>query len=96
MLATRKGKTVVGATSHPAKRACPVEEMSMIPPPPAQPTVEELAHLQLESSALGASTSSPAFEPPIAIPTSFEPTPTSVGAKSSWPPSIQCLILVLN
>lgn len=91
-----KGKVVAGAIGPPTKRACLAEEMTILPPLPAQPTVEESTHLQLESSALGAFAFALAYEFPAAIPIPFKLAPASMGVEASWAPSIQHVALVLN
>lgn len=57
--AAQKGKAVPEAIGPSAMYAHSAEEMIMLSPPLTQPTAEESAHLQPESSALGASTLSP-------------------------------------
>lgn len=78
-----KGKTIAGATSLPTKRARAAEKVIMLPPLPAQPTVEKSAYLQLESPALGASASVLASELPSTFPTTFEPASVGMGVESS-------------
>lgn len=51
--AVRKGKTTVGTSDPPLKRARWVEEIVVLPPSPSPPTIEEQTITQPESSSRG-------------------------------------------
>lgn len=75
--AAHKGKAIaIGVANRPTKQASPPEAVIVLPPPPPQPMTPFLP----ESSALGASASSPT---PADVPSPSVPIPSSVVVESS-------------
>lgn len=91
--AARKSKAIIGAIGLHSKRTRRTKEIIMLPHLPPHPIIEESAHSQPKSSAMGVSASIPVPEPSTVAPTSTKPIPTNVGVNSLWPPSIQQLVL---
>lgn len=81
--ATRKCKTVAGATAPPPKRAHRAKEINMLPPPPA---IEESTPTQPESSTR---------DTPPAAPTQIDAPQEDVGVGAAWLQGIQHLALAL-